>query len=91
MLELSRVVLQAAVGVEGDVVVILTTLPAVGGLLRQGLVLVEVQVLGTAVVPLLLQDLLVLVLSVELPTHFVLLLESGGERILREVERLKPD
>lgn len=70
---------------------ILTILPAGGGLLRQGLILVEVQVLGTAVVPLLLQDLLVLVLSVELPTHFVLLLESGGERILREVGRLKPN
>lgn len=72
-------------------VVILTILPADGGLLRQGLILVEVQVLGTAVVPLLLQDLLVLVLSVELPTHFVLLLESDGERILREVGRLKSD
>ena len=78
-LELSRVVLQTAVGVEGDVVVILTILPAGGGLLRQGLILVEVQVLSAAVVPLLLQDLLVLVLSVELPTHFVLLLESGRE------------
>ena len=48
---------------------ILTFLPAGGGLLRQGLVLVEVQVLGTTVVTLLLQDLLVLVLSVELPAH----------------------
>jgi len=59
--------------------VILTILPADGGLLLQGLILVKVQVLGTAVVPLLLQDLLVLVLSVESPTHFVLLLESGRE------------
>ena len=50
-------------------IVILTFLPAGGGLLRQGLVLVEVQVLGTTVVTLLLQDLLVLVLSVELPAH----------------------
>lgn len=58
---------------------ILTILPADGGLLLQGLILVKVQVLGTAVVPLLLQDLLVLVLSVESPTHFVLLLESGRE------------
>ncbi len=58
---------------------ILTILPADGGLLLQGFILVKVQVLGTAVVPLLLQDLLVLVLSVESPTHFVLLLESGRE------------
>ena len=70
---------------------ILTILPADGGLLLQGLILVKVQVLGTAVVPLLLQDLLVLVLSVELPTHFVLFLGSGGELILREVGRLKPN
>lgn len=52
----------------------------------------EVQVLSAAVVLLFLQDLLVLVLSVELSTHFVLLL-GVGQRIviLREVGRLKPN
>lgn len=48
---------------------VLTTFSASSSLLRERLVLVEVQVLGTAVVPLLLQDLLVLVLSVELLAH----------------------
>lgn len=70
---------------------VLTALSTSSSLLRERLVLVEVQVLGTAVVPLPLQDLLVLVLGVDLPTHFELLLESGGEKvILRKVERLKP-
>ena len=78
-LELSQVVVQATVREESDVVVVLTTFSASSSLLRERLVLVEVQVLGTAVVPLLLQDLLVLVLGVKLPTHFELLLESGRE------------
>ena len=70
---------------------VLTALSTSSSLLRERLVLVEVQVLGTAVVPLPLQDLLVLVLGVDLPTHFELLLEPGGEKvILRKVEHLKP-
>ena len=72
-------------------VVVLTLLPAGGGLLRQGLVLVEVQVLGTTVVPLLLQDLLVLVLSVELPAHDNSFWSRAEKSILREVGRLKPN
>lgn len=69
---------------------VLTTFSASSSLLRERLVLVEVQVLGTAVVPLLLQDLLVLVLGVELLAHDNSFWSRAEKSILREVERLKP-
>ena len=71
---------------------ILTILPAGGGLLRQGLILVEVQVLGTTVVPLLLQEPSRPRSQRRAANPFCT--PSGvGQRIviLREVGRLKPN